>query len=107
MLADNVSSSFLFSPTKQTALKQQEHCSLLFNFDSCRGNKLINNRNYIQEGTVAASDVPASHSTDSNSEKKKTHMHTDPQRVMDRSPGAPLSECNMAFHACSPHLFGP
>lgn len=60
---------------------------------------------YIQEGTIAASHVSASHSNICKS--TTTHMHTDRQRVMDHSPSAPLSECNKAFHACSPHLFGP
>lgn len=59
---------------------------------------------YIQEGIISAPHVAASHSNVSTS--TKTHMHTDPQRVMDRSPCAPLSECNKAFHACSLHLFG-
>lgn len=43
---------------------------------------------YIQEGTIAASHVYVLHSIGSTS--TNPHMHTDPQRVMDRSTSAPL-----------------
>lgn len=40
------------------------------------------------------------------SKSANTYVYTAPQRIMDLSCYSPLSACNKAFRACSPHLFG-